>query len=70
LGSKNIICIEDLINEINSVGSNFKEANNFIWPFKLRPPRGGFHSKRHPFQRGGDWGNRENLINDLANRML
>lgn len=71
LGKKhNIICIEDLINEINSVGDHFKEANNFLWPFKLNPPRGGFVSKRHPIQRGGDWGNREELINDLILKML
>ena len=71
LGKKqNIVCIEDLINEIQTVGANFREANNFIWPFKLSPPRGGYNSKRHPIQRGGDWGNREDLINELVNRML
>jgi large subunit ribosomal protein L7e len=71
LGKKqNIICIEDLVNEIYNVGANFKEANNFLWPFKLTPPRGGFISKRHPVQRGGDWGNREDLINNLITKML
>jgi large subunit ribosomal protein L7e len=71
LGKKhNIICTEDLINEINSVGPAFKEANNFLWPFKLSPPRGGFVSKRHPVQRGGDWGNREDLINVLISKMI
>lgn len=70
LGKQNIICVEDLINEIDTVGANFKQANNFLWPFKLTPPRGGFNSKRHPYQRGGDWGNREDLINELVNRML
>jgi len=71
LGKKhNIICVEDLINEIYTVGPAFKEANNFLWPFKLNPPRGGFISKRHPVQRGGDWGNREDLINTLISRML
>lgn len=71
LGKKqNIVCVEDLINEINTVGPFFKEANNFLWPFKLTPPRGGFISKRHPIQRGGDWGNREDLINQLIAKML
>ena len=70
LAKHNIISAEDLINEISNVGASFKEANNFLWPFKLTPPRGGFHSKRHPIQRGGDWGNREDLINELVNRML
>lgn len=70
LGKHNIQSVEDLINEIHTVGAHFKEANNFLWPFKLRGPRGGFAAKRHPFQRRGDWGNREEYINQLVNKML
>ena len=58
LGKHGIESVEDLVQQIQTVGSNFKEANNFLWPFKLRAPRGGFAAKRHPFQRRGDWGNR------------
>mmetsp|Transcript_62753 Transcript_62753/g.202405 ORF Transcript_62753/g.202405 Transcript_62753/m.202405 type:complete len:255 (+) Transcript_62753:99-863(+) len=63
--------MEDLIHEIYTVGPHFKEANNFLWPFKLSPPRGGFICKRHGFCeiRGGDWGNREVLINQLIAKM-
>eukprot|EP00401_Gymnodinium_catenatum_P032678 CAMPEP_0117485722 /NCGR_PEP_ID=MMETSP0784-20121206/15111_1 /TAXON_ID=39447 /ORGANISM="" /LENGTH=255 /DNA_ID=CAMNT_0005280317 /DNA_START=66 /DNA_END=833 /DNA_ORIENTATION=+ len=63
--------MEDLVHEIYTVGPNFKQASNFLWPFKLSPPRGGFRCKRHGFceQRGGDWGNREELINELVGRM-
>ena len=70
LGKFGIASVEDLINEIYSVGPHFKEANNFLWPFKLRAPRGGFAKKRHPFQRRGDWGNREHFINDLIKKMI
>ena len=70
LGKHGINSVEDLIHEIHTVGPHFKEANNFLWTFKLRGPRGGFSQKRHPFQRRGDWGNREVLINDLIKRML
>lgn len=66
----NIICVEDLINEIYTCGPHFKEANNFLWSFKLASPKGGFNNKRHPFQQGGDWGNREEAINQLVRRML
>ena len=38
LGKFNIICIEDLIHEIMTVGPHFKEANNFLWPFQLSCP--------------------------------
>jgi len=70
LGKYNIISVEDLINEIVTVGPHFKEANNFLWTFKLTSPKGGFNNKRHPFQQGGDWGNREEEINGLVKRML
>jgi large subunit ribosomal protein L7e len=71
LGEKcGINCIEDLIHEIWTCGTHFKDANNFLWPFKLTSPSKGFEKKRHPFARGGVWGNREELINDVIKRML
>jgi len=70
LGRFGITTVEDLIHEINSCGPHFKEANNFLWSFKLSSPKGGFNNKRHPFQQGGDWGNREEEINALVRRML
>eukprot|EP00271_Cylindrocystis_brebissonii_P017299 TRINITY_DN4441_c0_g1_i1.p1 TRINITY_DN4441_c0_g1~~TRINITY_DN4441_c0_g1_i1.p1 ORF type:complete len:258 (-),score=71.79 TRINITY_DN4441_c0_g1_i1:273-1010(-) len=69
LGKFGIICIEDLIHEIYSVGPHFKEANNFLWPFKLSAPLGGFVKKRLHYIEGGDSGNREIKINALIRRM-
>ena len=40
LGKKDIICMEDLVHEIFTVGDNFKKASNFLWPFKLNNPKG------------------------------
>jgi len=70
LGRFGIKTVEDLIHEITTCGPRFKEANNFLWSFKLNSPKGGFNNKRHPFQKGGDWGNREEEINTLVRRML
>ena len=69
LGTKNIICIEDLIHEIHTVGPAFKEANNFLWPFKLSNPLGGWKNKGVHFTEGGDAGNREDLVNTLVTKM-
>uniref|UniRef100_A0A672QJ02 Large ribosomal subunit protein uL30 n=4 Tax=Sinocyclocheilus TaxID=75365 RepID=A0A672QJ02_SINGR len=69
LGRCGIICVEDLIHEIYTVGKNFKYANNFLWPFKLSSPRGGMNKKTTHFVEGGDAGNREDQINRLVRRM-
>jgi 60S ribosomal protein uL30 len=70
LGQYQIICVEDIIHEIVTCGPHFKEVNNFLWPFKLSSPLGGYtrHKKWH-FTEGGDHGNREDEINKLVRRM-
>jgi len=70
LGKKDIICVEDLIHEIYTVGPNFKYASNFLWPFKLNNPTGGWRKKTNHFVEGGDFGNREDMINRLLRRMV
>ncbi|KAK6139796.1 hypothetical protein DH2020_026472 [Rehmannia glutinosa] len=69
LGKYGIICMEDLIHEILTVGPHFKEANNFLWPFQLKAPLGGLKKKRNHYVEGGDAGNREDYINELIRRM-
>ncbi|CAN9103549.1 unnamed protein product [Alternaria alternata] len=70
LGKYGMICMEDLIHEICTVGPNFKAASNFLWPFKLNSPTGGFRKRKFKhFIEGGDLGNREDKINDLIRQM-
>jgi len=69
LGSSGIVCVEDLIHEIVTVGPNFKKANNFLWPFKLSCPTGGMRNKTNHFVEGGDHGNREDFINQMVRKM-
>jgi len=69
LGGCDIVCVEDLIHEIFTVGSNFKKANNFLWPFKLSCPTGGMRNKTNHFVEGGDHGNREDFINQMVRKM-
>ncbi|KAI9203625.1 ribosomal protein L30, ferredoxin-like fold domain-containing protein [Polychytrium aggregatum] len=70
LGQFGIICVEDLIHELFTVGPNFKQANNFLWPFKLSNPTGGFKGKKSiHFIQGGESGNREHFINKLIQAM-
>jgi len=70
LGKYGIVSIEDLIHEILTVGPNFKQANNFLWPFKLSSPTGGFRSRKFKhYIEGGDTGEREQDINRLIRKM-
>ena len=70
LGKFGILSVEDLIHEIYTVGPHFKQAANFLWPFKLNSPTGGFSKKLRHFNEGGDYGNHEVLIGQLVNRMI
>jgi len=70
LGKYGILSIEDLIHEIFTVGPNFKQASNFLWPFKLSSPTGGFRTRKFKhYIEGGDTGDRETYINQLIRQM-
>ncbi|TFL07460.1 ribosomal protein L30, ferredoxin-like fold domain-containing protein [Pterulicium gracile] len=70
LGKYDILSVEDLVHEIITAGPNFKQASNFLWPFKLSNPTGGWKQRkfRH-FVQGGDFGDREGNINKLIRQM-
>lgn len=70
LGKYNIVCLEDIVKELYTVGPHFKQVNNFLWHFKLSNPRGGWRRKAHHYVEGGDHGNRETRINNLVKRMI
>jgi len=69
LGKRGIVCLEDIVHELYSVGTNFKYVSRFLWPFKLNSPKGGLRDKGTHFVEGGDNGNRENKINSLIEAM-
>jgi large subunit ribosomal protein L7e len=88
LGKYDILCVEDLIHEIVTVGPHFKQvsfprllfhflvinyrrqASNFLWPFKLSNPNGGWRQRKFKhYVQGGDFGDRESNINKLIRQM-
>lgn len=68
--NEDIVCAEDLVNQIYTCGKHFRTVTNGMWPFKLAPPAGGMRQKRRHFIEGGDFGNRETLINRFLARMI
>jgi len=69
VGHLGINCVEQLIHEIYTVGKDFRDANNALYPIKLSCPRGGWNKITNHFIEGGDFGNREQYINDLVKKM-
>nr|UXY86819.1 60S ribosomal protein L7 [Cryptomonas paramecium] len=66
-----IYTIEDVIQELFTAGSRFKEVNNFLWPFKLTSPKKGYDGvgKKKHVSEGGILGNWEDSINKLIYKM-
>ena len=70
LGKFGIYTMEDLVHEIYTVGPHFKQANNFLWTFKLNTPTGGYSKKLRHFNENGEFGNHEHLIGAMVNKMI
>jgi large subunit ribosomal protein L7e len=70
LGKHDIICMEDLVHEIYTVGPNFKQAANFLWPVKLSNLSGTMSARNSKlFKDGGQAGLRGKAINELIGKM-
>eukprot|EP00178_Gracilaria_changii_P019360 TRINITY_DN56179_c0_g1_i1.p1 TRINITY_DN56179_c0_g1~~TRINITY_DN56179_c0_g1_i1.p1 ORF type:complete len:243 (-),score=38.96 TRINITY_DN56179_c0_g1_i1:24-752(-) len=69
LSKLGIVCVEDVIHELYTVGPAFKQVNKFLWPFKLSSPKGGFQDIGRGFTDRGDAGNHEQHINALIKKM-
>lgn len=67
-----IIGLNDLINELIKGGPYFKEVNNFLWPFQLKSPKKGYskHGKNKNISEMGAYGNWDESINHLINKMI
>jgi len=71
LGQYGIVCMEDLIHEIVTMGPNFKDVVALLWNFKLNPPAGGWRRSLATFAKGGgDCGCREEKMSLLLKRMI
>ncbi|KAL6661912.1 hypothetical protein ACP70R_001296 [Stipagrostis hirtigluma subsp. patula] len=69
LGEHGIICLQDLVHEIATVGPHFREASKFLMPLKLKCPERRLQLKKKPYKDGGDSGNRGDKINELIEKL-
>lgn len=68
-GKHGIICLEDLIHEIYSVGKNFRAANNFLLPFRLSVARHSIKDKAGLLKDLGNPGYRGTDINVIIRQL-
>lgn len=68
-GKHGIICLEDLIHEIYSVGKGFRVANNFLLPFKLSVARHAARDKAGLLKDLGNPGFRDTDINSIIRQL-
>ncbi|KAM9778517.1 60S ribosomal protein L7-like 1 isoform 2-T2 [Syngnathus typhle] len=69
LGKYGIICLEDLIHEVYSVGKAFRVVNNFLMPFKLSVARHATRDKAGLLKDLGNPGFRGTDINTIVRRL-
>ena len=66
-----IICVEDLVHEISSVGTNFAKASNFLWPFRLTAPKTKFQKDKLDYHdTREDYGDKGEEMEDYLKTML
>ncbi|KAF7732345.1 60S ribosomal protein L7 [Apophysomyces ossiformis] len=68
LGKYNVICVEDIIHEIVSVGEHFEAVNQFLWPFRLNDPVKGWRMKK--MEKYQEPGKEAKPMEDDINKMI
>lgn len=66
-----VVCLEDIIHEVATLGNNFERINEFMFPFKLTTPEGTLASRiRKPVTNNGHWGYRGEEISEYVELMI
>ena len=69
-GDKGLLCLEDVVKQMFEAGTHFELLNEFMFPFKLSAPKGGFRRIKTSFEKNGSWGCRKEKINSLIRKIL
>eukprot|EP01029_Cantina_marsupialis_P029731 TRINITY_DN782090_c0_g1_i1.p1 TRINITY_DN782090_c0_g1~~TRINITY_DN782090_c0_g1_i1.p1 ORF type:complete len:276 (+),score=52.96 TRINITY_DN782090_c0_g1_i1:92-829(+) len=70
LGDEDIICVEDLVDELFNCGSAFSKANKFLLPFTLNSGLGGFEKKTLKYVEGQEVGRKDMKIDEFIEKMM
>ncbi len=65
-----MICMEDLVHELTSVGNSFDAVATFLRPFPLSATRSRFEKRLLSVKQGKDYGDRGEEIDEFIKQML
>jgi large subunit ribosomal protein L7e len=65
-----IICMEDMVHELNTVGDSFDAVTKFLWPFPLTAARSKFEKEKLALKQGKDYGDKGEEIDEYIKQML
>jgi large subunit ribosomal protein L7e len=65
-----MICMEDLVHELTTVGKSFDAVATFLRPFPLSATRSRFEKKLLSVKQGKDYGDRGEEIDEFIKQML
>jgi large subunit ribosomal protein L7e len=70
-GESGVICVEDVLHEIATVGPNFDKILKSLYPFILPNPKDGWIGKKGlNFEKGGIAGHRGDKIDEFIKTIL
>lgn len=65
-----IICVQDMVEELCNVGEQFARVNKFLWPFQLASVKSKFQKEKLNYKDGGDYGDRGEAMDDYIRQVL
>lgn len=65
-----VICVEDIVEELYSAGRQFQKVTQFLWTFQLASVRSKFQKQKLNFKDGGDYGDRGEEMDDFIRQVL
>jgi large subunit ribosomal protein L7e len=65
-----ILCMEDMVHELNTAGDSFNAVSKFLWPFPLSSIHSKFEKEKLALKQGKDYGDKGEAIDDYIKMML
>ena len=65
-----VICVQDMVEELHSVGTQFSHIAKFLWTFQLASVRTKFQKDKLNFKDGGDYGDRGEEMDEFIRQIL